>query len=277
MCSSDLNLACTGSGGVGFSQVCSRLVSVIRIGRTADWPKFENTVYVASLLYFTSGTAGMVQAGYAPIKINETALLVGNYSNAAGVKVVTQATAGQSVDIVQVKNSGGTVIASIGPNGEGYFPNVGYVLFNHYADAGNTTTTETDLYSDTVAAGKLAVNGAKIDAKYGGVNVNSTSTKQLRVYFGGTMIFDTGALTISAASSWELEVLAIRVSASVVRCSCKLNLTGASTGSFANYVEVTGLTLTNSQVIKITGQAAGVGAATNDIVAKLGAAIFYAS
>ena len=72
-------------------------------------------------------------------------------------------------------------------------------------------------------------------------------------------------------------MLAIRVSASVVRCSCKLNLTGASTGSFANYVEVTGLTLANSQVLKITGQAAGVGAATNDIVAKVATAMFCAS
>lgn len=151
------------------------------------------------------------------------------------------------------------------------------VLFNHYADAGNTATSETDLYTDTLAAGQLAANGAKVEAKYGGTNVNSTSTKQLRGYFGGTMIFDTGALTISAASSWELEVLVIRVSASVVRCSCKLNLTGASTGAYANYGEVTGLTLANTQILKVTGQAAGVGAATNDIVAKVGMAIFYAS
>ena len=34
--------------------------------------------------------------------------------------------------------------------------------------------------------------------------------------------------------------------------------------------ELTGLTLSNTAVLKVTGQAAGVGAATNDIVAKLG-------
>jgi hypothetical protein len=147
-------------------------------------------------------------------------------------------------------------------------------LFDHYADAGNTTTSETDLYSDTLAASTFAGNGDKVMARYAGAFVNSTSSKRLRIYLGGTLIFDTGALTVSAASDWDIGVTCIRESSSVVRCSVAANLTGASTGDFANYVRVTGLTLSGTNVLKITGTASGVGPATNDIVASIGTVLF---
>ncbi len=41
--------------------------------------------------------------------------------------------------------------------------------------------------------------------------------------------------------------------------------------------ELTGLTLSGSNILKITGQAAGTGAATNDIVAKMGFVEFKAA
>ncbi len=143
-------------------------------------------------------------------------------------------------------------------------------LFNHFADAGNTTTGETDLYSDTIPAGQLTINGDKINSFYGGIFVSSaTATRQIRVYFGGTLIFDSGALSISAGSdSWAVYVELIRVSSSVVRGVVTMSTTGAAINAYCSYVEVTGLTLTNTQILKITGQAAAVGAASNDIVAK---------
>jgi hypothetical protein len=144
----------------------------------------------------------------------------------------------------------------------------GGTIFNHFADAGNTSTTETDLYSDSIPASALGTNGDKLEATYGCIFVNSTSTKQLKLYFGGTAIFDTGALTISASSEISLEALIIRVSSTVVRYVIRASTTGASTGSYSAVGELTGLTLSNANTLKITGTAAGVGAATNDIVAK---------
>lgn len=143
------------------------------------------------------------------------------------------------------------------------------VLTQDFVDAGNTTTAETDLYSYTSPASLFDVNGISIKAVYGGIFVNSTSTKQLKVYFGGTVIFDSGALTVSASSSWTCDLLIVRVSSSVVRTTVTLSTSGASTGSYSVYTEVTGLTLSVTNILKITGTAAGVGAATNDIVAKL--------
>lgn len=173
-----------------------------------------------------------------------------------------------NIDLTLAPKGTGTVKIKTGNNIS--VAKLGGTIFDHYADAGNTTTSETDLYSDTLAAGLLAANGDKVVAQYSLSLVNSTSTKQVKVYFGGTAIFDSGALTISAAATMNVEVTIIRVSSTVVRCKVTAATTGASTGAYAAYTEVTSLTLTNTQILKITGTAAGVGAATNDIVAKIG-------
>jgi hypothetical protein len=144
------------------------------------------------------------------------------------------------------------------------------VIADHFADAGNTTTTETDLYTDTTVANQLFIDGDKLKATYAGIFVNSTSTKQLKAYFAGTAIFDSTALTTSATTNWELKVMIIRSSSTTARCSVTLSLTGASTTTATTYTALTGLTLSGTNILKITGTAASTGAATNDIVAKLG-------
>lgn len=148
-------------------------------------------------------------------------------------------------------------------------------LFNHFADQGNGTTVETDLYSDTIAAGQLGTNGNKLEAQYGGTFVSSgTATREIKIYFGGTAIFDTGTLTLSLSSAWTAYVTIVRVSASVVRYMISFTTQGAALAAYTSVGELTGLTLANTNVFKITGQAAGVGAATNDVVAKMSTVIY---
>lgn len=146
-------------------------------------------------------------------------------------------------------------------------------LFDHYTDAGNTSTSETDLYSDTIGKDRLHANGEKLDAEYAGVFVSSaTATRQVRVKFAGTTIFDTGALTLSLSAAWTCYATLIRVSSSVVRYSITFTTEGAALAAYTAVGELTGLDLVGStNVLKITGQAAGVGAASNDVVAKAGA------
>src|SRR5258707_15172303 len=92
-------------------------------------------------------------------------------------------------------------------------------IFDHFVDAGNTTTIETDLYTDTLPASILATNGDKIVSVYAGTFVNSaTATRELRAYFGGTNIFDSGALSVSAASEWTMNIFIMRDSSTSVRC-----------------------------------------------------------
>lgn len=143
-------------------------------------------------------------------------------------------------------------------------------IFEAFADTGNATTTETDLHTYTTPTSTLAVNGEKIISEYGGVFVSSgTATRQIKIYFGGTAIFDTGTLTLSLSSAWTAFVTIIRVSSTVVRYLVSFATQGAALSAYTSAGELTGLTLSNTNIIKITGQAAGVGAATNDIVLKL--------
>ncbi len=147
---------------------------------------------------------------------------------------------------------------------------VGGTLFTHFTDAPNGTTVETDLYSDSVPASTLAANGDSVAATYGGIIVQSaTATRQLKVYFGGSVIFDPGALSVSVAGDWVIEATIMRVSATVVRYAVAMTLTGASLGAYADVGELTGLTLSGANVLKVTGQAAGVGASSSDIVAQV--------
>lgn len=145
-------------------------------------------------------------------------------------------------------------------------------VFDHFVNANNVTTGETDLYSDTLSAGQLANNGEKIVAQYGGTFVgDATSTQRLKLYFGGTLIFDTGALGIGVTTAnWDIGVTVIRVSSSVVRTSVCLTSSFATLNAYDQYTEVTGLTLANTQILKITGTAAGVTAASDQISAKEG-------
>lgn len=153
---------------------------------------------------------------------------------------------------------------------------IGGSIFDHFADANNGTTVETDLYSDTLIANTFATNGDKVFAQYGGTFVgDATSTQRLRVYFGGTLIFDSGALGIGVTTaSWDLSVTCVRESSSNVRCTVSLTTSFATLSAYATYTKVTGLTLTNTQILKITGTAAGITGASNQITATEGYVIF---
>ncbi len=153
---------------------------------------------------------------------------------------------------------------------------IGGTIFDHFADAGNVGTGEDDLYSDSVAASTLSVNGDKLEAYYSGELVaHATDTRQIRVYFGGTVIYDSTALASVAATDWHVEVKIIRDSSSSVRCSTRLvNDTGIAYRT-AQYATVGGLTLTNAQILKITGESAGAAVANNDVVAHHGSVKFH--
>jgi Collagen triple helix repeat (20 copies) len=148
--------------------------------------------------------------------------------------------------------------------------NMGGILFDHYADVGNIGTGEDDLYSDTLPASILGTNGDKITAEYTVIFASSaTATRQVKAYFGGTSILASGALTLASGGSADVFITIIRESSSVVRVRAEFVVSGITLQPIVTYTRITGLTLTNTQILKITGEAAGVGAATDDVVAKI--------
>lgn len=156
------------------------------------------------------------------------------------------------------------------------YANVGGRIKEFYTDAGNSTTAVTTLYTYTIEGNTLGANGDSVEADYGGIFVSSgTATRQLTVSFYGNIIFDTGALTITTNSSWTISATIIRVSSTSVRYMVSLTTQGATLSAYTAVGALTGLTLSAADAILIQGTAAGAGAATNDIVAKLGTVYWY--
>ncbi len=142
----------------------------------------------------------------------------------------------------------------------------GGVIDSTITTVGNSTTTETDLYSFTTPASTLANDSESLEMESGGAFISSaTATREIKVYFGGNVIFDTGTLTLSLSSQWTLYVSILRSSTTKIRYIISLTTEGAALAAYTASGEQTGLTLSNTNILKITGQAAGVGAATNDI------------
>jgi hypothetical protein len=162
------------------------------------------------------------------------------------------------------------------PNKVEIYENAAEKIADHYADAGNTSTNESDLYSDTIPVNTLTVNGQKIVAEYVGIIVgHATATRNIKVYFGTVAgagaIYATGAVNFAANTDWHITVTIIRDTSTTVRCVTRFISTALATGvPVVGYIAVTTLVFTDQLLLKITGQAGGVGAATNDIVAKLG-------
>lgn len=144
---------------------------------------------------------------------------------------------------------------------------VGGKIKEYYTNAGNITTGETDLYSYTTEASLLGANGDVIKGEYTGTfAIHASNTRQVKLYFGGSVIFDSGALGATVAYDWNLDFTIIRVSSTVVRYKVVF-----IAGNYFIYPkvligELTGLTLSNTNILKITGTAT----ITDDIIAKMG-------
>ncbi len=147
---------------------------------------------------------------------------------------------------------------------------LGGAAFSHFADANNTTTGETDLYTDTTVANTLGTNGDTIHARYSGTTAANANSKTIRIYFGGTLLFSTAAQTFNAFN-WTFELWVVRESATIVRTHV-MGIWGAT--AFSNSVRVTGLTLSGTNIVKITGQS---GTASSDITAQSGTVDWFSA
>ena len=192
-----------------------------------------------------------------------------NLSDGANVNTLdgNQTITGAKVFTGGISFQAGTGGSNIKPSG---------LFVSHVSSAGtpNSGTSETNLYNDSLPANTVLPSvGGVVVARYAGTFFNSTSTKQLRVYFGSTptLIYDSGALATTATTSWDVDLLIVR-NASQWDCTVRGRATGTTTAPpDATYTAVaTTAHATNAMTLKITGTAAGAGAASNDILPKNG-------
>jgi hypothetical protein len=153
----------------------------------------------------------------------------------------------------------------------------GGIIADFYDDKSNTGIIETDLYAYTFPSNSLDSNGEKIELWFGGTFNDITATVRLRLYFAGTVIGDTGALTVSATGGWNCSALIIKTGADTARSIVTLSTPGASTAVYTNETDIAGINFSNTNIGKVTGQAGGAGGSDNDITAKLGTIYWYGS
>lgn len=182
-------------------------------------------------------------------------------SSTSVVTAVIQGAASRTVPVLKLQNSAS---ASLGT--------VGGTIFNSFTDVSTTNTngTEDDLYTYTTVANTLAIDGDSMFQKEHVQFVSSaTAARRLKKYFAGTLIFDSGMVTLTLGGEFVIETTIIRESATVVRVSVNVVTTSASSVPYATYTRITGLTLTGTNILKTTGIASGTGAASGDIVERL--------
>lgn len=270
-------------GFAGFVFTTWRVATQL-VANTNDWAPYTSATAQRTLVIVDSdaaynitgidagnannGAIFLVNNGAFPLKLTnqDTASTAANRFQFGGRDIVLRPQTGIHLQLAVTGATFGWYCLGITPAISG--------LFDHYADAGNTGTGEDDLYSDSVAASTLLLNGDKLIADYSGQFVgHATATRQVRVYFGGTAIYDSTAQVSASNADWDLSVKIVRESATVVRCGVRM-ITAVSGILSTQYTRVTGLTLSSANVLKVTGEAAAAGAATNDIVAKFSSVRF---
>lgn len=147
---------------------------------------------------------------------------------------------------------------------------VGGCLFSVFNSSGNKGTTETDLYINSVASNSMVVNGDGMSASYG-LNFigHATATRQVKVYIASTTIFDSGTFTLAADGDGELTIRIVKSGTNSLRVTTKMLIPGASVTMFVDQADM-GTDLLATFNLKVSGTAASVGAADNDIVVKQG-------
>lgn len=192
-------------------------------------------------------------------RINNVAF---NFSNLAGNIAVSQMNSGTGASSSTYWRGDGTwasVSSSGGPD----------TLFSSTTTSGNVLAAETDLHTFTIPANTFANNGYSVRARYAGSILNSSNV--IKVYFGGTVIFEHTIGAISAG--WDLDCLCVRASTTSVKCVTNLQTNTLSNQNRAQYVTVTGLPdlTANTTIIKVTG----TGGSSDEVVLELAKGIAF--
>lgn len=249
------NAGGTGSNGGNITVSYSNLTSVTSSSSLSMAVSYSN-IYNAT---FVGGFTDTV--GNYPTNLEVNGIVYGN-----GYSQLRTNVAGGSFDgstgffsALQVQGGSGSKKARVGGS-----------LFDYYTDVANSSTSETDLYTDTIPANTFTQNGDKLSAFYSVAFAGSaTATSELRFYFGGNLYFDSGALPVVTACQGTMWVEMIK-SGNNVRITVVCDIPSLTIQNRSSYNETSGVTLTNNNVMKITGQSAGTGAGSNKLTAKHG-------
>lgn len=127
---------------------------------------------------------------------------------------------------------------------------------------GNVGTGEDNLLAFSIPANSLANTGDYAEFDAFGEFENNADNKTLKIIFGGTTIFNTGALAfgVGALANWRINAKIIRTAASGQKCIVTFWCNDATT-SFLQTITTSGEDLTTNLTVQFTGE----GTTTDDV------------
>lgn len=177
-------------------------------------------------------------------------------SGASVIGGIIQGAASRSVALLQLQTSAGDSLGNVG----GRVANI--------IGGGSTSTDGTfdDIHTYTLPANCLARLG---DSVSGTISLytagHATATRQIKLVFAGTTVIDTGAQVTATSGFLIINVIIIRVASDAVRIHAWVEQSIFPAVVATVLTSISGLTLTGTNVLKVTAAAAGVGAASGDI------------
>ena len=197
----------------------------------------------------------------APRAINTTAPLSGGgdlsadrtlTTSMATNKLIGRGTAGTGV-MEEITLGTGLSFAGTTLNAAGGGGVAGTLNVNTTA-VGNVGLGEDDLTTYSVGANTLSTNGDYLSFEASGNFAATINNKRVRVKFGATTLFDTGARAITTANDWRLHGTIVRTGASAFRAAVEFSSSSSVLSSSADYTTGTD-DLTTSLTLKLTGEA----------------------
>jgi len=133
---------------------------------------------------------------------------------------------------------------------------------------GNVGGGEDTLITYTIPAGQLAVNGDRIKFDVWGSTAANANTKDIKVYYGSTVIYDSTAIVLNGIS-WRCHGTIVRTGAATQTATAEFTISGTLLGAVTTTTATTSApaeTLSGTVVFKVTGTDSGVTPVDNSIV-----------
>ena len=158
-----------------------------------------------------------------------------------------------------------TKVAVKAGDSTGNIAKVGGVAYSKTSTTNNTGTGESALYGQSIAASALSADGQRIRFRYAGTIQSSANNKQLRVKFGSTTFFDSGAANPAATEAFVIEGTITRIGATSQKCEARMTTGSMTVFNFAGYATAAE-TLSGAVTLLFTGQ----GGASTEITFETG-------
>lgn len=131
--------------------------------------------------------------------------------------------------------------------------NAAYQLHSDITPVGTVGATEVDLISYNIQPNVLALNGYNIEVEAWGTFAANANNKQLRLYFGAALLYDTGIIAVNDGV-WWIKSIITRTGAATEQAITSIICSNPSIVTSVSYVVPTE-TLSAIITLRCTGEA----------------------